>query len=284
MMPFRAGVLAYGSDARMHREATIALLTLKQYAPAAADVVVFTDTPSSYRWLGTHVAVEPLSAATLREWRGVADDRFRPKIEALRQMHAGGADALLLDTDTMVRRPLEPLVAHLAAGGFVLHEREYRISSPPRRGDRSLRTEVAGRSWAGVAADDETWMWNGGVIGTSGQHVDVMQRTLTAFDQMKQASRHFALEQLAYSIVFPAFGEVRAASEYVDHYWANRAWFDRRIDRFLSNALMEALTPEVAGTRLREQPIVGPLDGRLSSWQRRIRRVLRIEMDDDVNG
>ena len=280
MTAIRAGVLAYGSDLRMHREATVALLTLRQYAPPSADVVVFTDCPASYRWLGTHVAVEHLTATTLREWRGAADDRFRPKIQALRRLHAGGVDALLLDTDTMVRRSLEPLVTHLDAGGYVLHQREYRISSPPRRGDRSLRHEIADRTWAGVKADKDTWMWNGGVIGASGRHPEVMDRALTAFDEMKQASRHFALEQLAYSIVFPAFGEVRAATEYVDHYWANRAWFDRRIDRFLSDVLMEALTPDAAGARLREQPIVGPLDGRLSSWQRRIRRVLRIEMDE----
>ena len=126
-------------------------------------------------------------------------------------------------------------------------------------------------------------MWNGGVIGASGRHSEVMDRTLTAFDEMKQASRHFAPEQLAYSIVFPAYGPVRAATDCFIHYWANRAWFDRGIDRFLSSALLEGLTPQRAAERLRQRPIEGALDGRPSSWQRRVRKLLRIEMDDDVD-
>jgi hypothetical protein len=276
----RFGVLAYGPERRLHHEATVALLTLREFAPREASVTVFTDRAELYRWLNAHVTIDVLTSAIIREWRGPADDRFRPKIEALRRLHGGDTHAVLVDTDTMARAPLAPLGAHLESGGFVLYEREYRIAAAPRRGDRTLRHEIAGRRWANIPADENTWMWNGGVIGASGHHGDVVDRTLIAFDEMRQASRHFALEQLAYSIVFPAYGPVRAASDSVVHYWANRRWFDRRLDRFLAGALLEGLTPALAGARLREQPIDGALDGRVSSWQRRVRKLLRIEMDD----
>jgi hypothetical protein len=277
------GVLAYGDDRRLHREATVAALTLREFAPSGAEVVVLTDQPALYRWLSPHVTIDRLTPATVRAWRGPTDDRFRPKIETLRRLHAAGRHAVLVDTDTMARTSLAPLVDHLRNGGFVLYEREYPIASAPRRGDRRLRHEIVGRTWAQITAPPDTWMWNGGVIGVSGHHRDVMDRTLLAFDQMRQVSRHFALEQLAYSIVFPAFGPLCAATEWFVHFWANRTWFDRRIDRFLSTALIEALSPEAAGARLRERPIEGALDGRLSSWQRRARKVLSIEMDDDAD-
>jgi hypothetical protein len=286
MMPradVRFGVLAYGSDRRLHREATVALLTIREFAPVAAEVCVFTDQPGMYAWIAGHVTVETLSPATLREWRGPRDDRFRPKIETLRRLAAEAAHAVLVDTDTMARAPLAPLVDHLRDGGFLLYEREYRIAAPPRRGDRALRHEIAGKQWAGIGAGEHTWMWNGGVIGVSARHEGVAGRTLEVFDQMQRASKHFALEQLAYSIVFPAYGPIRAASDCFIHYWANRSWFDRRIERFLSGALMEGLTPRAAGERLRSQPIEGALDGRLSSWQRRVRKLFRIEMDDDAH-
>ena len=279
--PVGFAVLAYGSARRLHREATVALLTLCEYAPDDAAVVVFTDQPGMYRWMNSDVTVEPLTDATLQQWRGPANDRFRPKIEALRQLHRGGVHAVLADTDTMARGTLQPLADHLQSGGFVLYEREYRIAAPPRRGDRRLRQEIVGRKWGDVLADDNTWMWNGGVIGVSGQHAGVMDRTLAAFDQMRQASRNFALEQLAYSIVFPAFGPLRGASDCFIHYWANRAWFDRQINQFLSDALLQGLTVRAARERLRQRPIDGVLDGRPSSWQRRVRKLLRIGMDDD---
>jgi hypothetical protein len=89
------------------------------------------------------------------------------------------------------------------------------------------------------------------------------------------------LEQLAYSIVFPAYGAVRGATDHFAHYWANRAWFDRRIDRFLGTVLMTGLTPDAARAQLRDQPIEGALDGRPSRWQRKLRAMLKIETDDD---
>lgn len=281
--PLRFGVLAYGPSRRLHREATLALLTIREFAPADTSVTVYTDQPERYTWIAGYVSVETLTAATIAAWRGPADDRFRPKIETLRRLSAGGTHAVLVDTDTMARASLSPIVEHLRSGGFVLHEREYRIASAPRRGDRRLRHDIVGRQWGGVPADENTWMWNGGVIGISGQHAGAADRALTAFDEMRRASKHFALEQLAYSIVFPAYGPVRAADDCFIHYWANRSWFDRRIERFLSDALIQGLTPLAAGARLRAHPIDGALDGRLSSWQRRVRKLFRIEMDDDAD-
>jgi hypothetical protein len=278
----RFAVLAYGADPRLHREAVTSLLTIRQFAPAGAEVLVFTDQPSLFAWLASEVGIERLSAEVIKQWRGPANDRFRPKIETLRHLTADGSHALLADSDTMARASLAPLADHLRGGGFILHEREYSIAAPPRRGDRSLAREILHRRWGGIVADAHTWMWNGGVIGVSGHHRGVVDRTLDAFDQMRTASKHFALEQLAYSIVFPAYGPIRAASDCFIHYWANRAWFDRRIDRFLAMALLHGLTARSAGEALRAQPIEGALDGRPSSWQRRVKRLFHLEMDDDV--
>jgi hypothetical protein len=242
---------------------------------------VFTDQPSLFRWLANLVIVESLTPAIVTQWRGPSDDRFRPKLETLRALAADGRHALLVDTDTMARGSVGPLLDHLHGGGFVLYQREYRIAAPPRRGDRQLVRDIVGRRWGGIVADDHTWMWNGGVIGISGVHPGVADHALQVFDKMREASKHFALEQLAYSIVFPAYGIVRAANDCFVHYWANRAWFDRRIDRFLSDVLLEGLTATAASARLHEHPIDGALDGRISSWQRRVGRFLRIKVDDD---
>ena len=279
----RFGLLAYGPSGRLHREAALALLTVHAHAPAASDIIVLTDRPTLYRWFGHSITIDRLSAATLTEWRGPAGDRYRPKIEALRRLAADGSmDVALIDADTMARRDLTPFAGRLAAGALMLHRREYFLASPPRKGDRSLEREILGRSWQGIAPDHTAAMWNGGIIASSCRHRGIFDRTLAVFDEMRVISRHFAVEQLAYSIVFPAYGSVEEASPWFDHYWANRKSFDRAIERFLSVAGLAGLTTAEASERLKRRPIVGSLDGRVPWWVARLRRlVTRPDPDDD---
>ena len=271
----RFGVLAYGPGGRLHREAAAAILSVQAHRPATSEIVVLTDQPGRYQWFRDSITVDPLSDRVLTEWRGQRGDRYRPKIEALRRLAAdAAADVLLFDVDTMARRDLAPLAARLAAGSLVLHRREYALAAPPRRGDRALKEEILGRSWQGIAPDASASMWNGGIIGSSRRHKGIFDRTLAVFDEMRDRSRHFAVEQLAYSIVFPAYGTIEEASPWFDHYWANREWFDRAIERFLSDARLKELTAAAAAERLKQEPIIGPLDGRLSWWRASLRRLV----------
>ena len=271
----RFGVLAYGPGGRLHREAAAAILSVQAHRPATSEIVVLTDQPERYQWFRDSITVVPLSDRVLTEWRGQRGDRYRPKIEALRRLAAdAAADVLLFDVDTMARRDLAPLAARLAAGSLVLHRREYALAAPPRRGDRALKEEILGRSWQGIAPDASASMWNGGIIGSSRRHKGIFDRTLAVFDEMRDRSRHFAVEQLAYSIVFPAYGTIEEASPWFDHYWANREWFDRAIERFLSDARLKELTVADAAEQLKREPITGPLDGRLSWWRASLQRLV----------
>jgi hypothetical protein len=283
----RFGLLAYGSSGRFHREAAVALLTLQAHAPVPSELVVLTDHPRLYQWFGSSITVDRLTPAILTQWRGAHNDRFRPKIEVLRQLAAdAAADVVLLDTDTMARGDLTPFTDRLAAGAVFLHRREYGLAAPPRKGDRSLRQEIVGRSWQGIAADRDSAMWNGGVVASSRRHRGIFDRTLAAFDEMRLATRHFAVEQLAYSIVFPAYSPIEAAAPWFDHYWdwTNRDRFDRAIERFLSLARIGGLTPAEASDQLRRRPIVVPLEPRAPWWAKPLRKLAsRRDPDDDVS-
>ena len=281
----RFGLLAYGPSGRLHRDAAVALLTVMAHRPPDSEIVVMTDRPELYRWFGATITVDALTEAGLTAWRGPMGDRYRPKIEALRRLADGTADIALIDADTMARRDLAPFAERLAAGGLMLHRREYALAAPPRKGDRSLRTEILGRSWQGIAPGPDASMWNGGIIASSRRHLGIFDRALAVFDEMRVASRHFAVEQLTYSIVFPAYGPVEEAAPWFDHYWANRGWFDRAVERFLSRALLEGWSPAAASERLRHHPIVGALDTRVPWWMTRVRRMVSPteSHDDDVS-
>jgi hypothetical protein len=281
MPQIRFGVLAYGERPRLHAECHAAMLSVMAHAPADTELVVLTDRPECYRWLQDSVRIEHLSATTLEAWRGPAHDRYRPKIEALRWLAArGGAGIVLLDTDTFTRRDLGPLVDRLARGRFLLHRREYPLSAPPRRGDRMLKHQILGRSWDGITPTAHTAMWNGGVIGCPRERVPVLDQVAAVFDQMRSASRHFAIEQLAYSVVFEAHGAIEEAAPWIDHYWANREFFSRAAEHELAAMLMSSMSPREAAAHLRDHPITGPLDGRPSRWQRIVPQWIRSETID----
>jgi hypothetical protein len=281
----RFGVLAYGPAARLHREAAIALLSIRAHAPASSEVVLVTDRPDQYRWFGGSITIEAVTAATVRAWRGVHDDQFRPSLEALRQLAADSAmDVVLADTDTIARRDLTPLVERLAAGGVFMHHREYSLSAPPRKGDRPLARQIVGRTWNGITVDGTSAMWNAGIVGSSRRHAGIFDRALAVFDEIRPTTRYFAVDQLACSIVLAAYAPIEAAAPWFDHYWANRPWFNRATERFLSRALLEGLTPGEACERLKARPIVGELDGRAPWWLTRLRGLISpvAPNDDDI--
>jgi hypothetical protein len=280
----RFGVLAYGPRAGLHREAAVALLTLQAHAPPDSEIVLLTDRSDHYRWFGNSITIDRLTPATVRTWRGPLDDQFRPSLEALRRLSEdSAADVVLADTDTMARRDLTPLAERLADGAVFMHHREYPLGAPPRKGDRSLAHEIVGRTWRGITPDRTASMWNAGVVASSRRYAGIFDRTLEVFDEIRPVTRYFAVDQLACSIVLAAYAPIEEAAPWFDHYWGNRPWFARAVERFLSLALLEGLTPAAAGARLKTQPIVGALDARAPWWQTRLRGLLTPAAPDDDN-
>lgn len=271
------GVLAYGERPRLHAECQGAILSAMAYAPPGVQFVVLTDRPDSYRWLEDSVTIEHLPSTTLNAWRGPTGDRYRPKIEALRRLAGrGDAHVVLVDTDTLTRHELGPMLDRLDHGSFLLHRREYALSAPPRRGDRMLKHEILGRAWHGITPGAQTGMWNGGVIGCAHSRLGVLDQVAAVFDSMRPASTHFAVEQLAYSVVFEAHGRIEEAAPWIDHYWANRTFFSLAVEHALAGMVASGMTPADAAAFWREHPVTGPLDGRPTRWQRVRRRLARL--------
>src|SRR5918995_1563018 len=90
----------------------------------------------------------------------------------------------------------------------------------------------------------------------------VLDEVVAVFDSMRPASRHFAIEQLAYSVVFEARGTIEEAAPWVDHYWANRPFFSRAIEHDLATMLMSGMKPAEVAARWRDCPVTGAPRGR----------------------
>jgi hypothetical protein len=161
-----------------------------------------------------------------------------------------------------------------------MQQREYLLAAPPRKGDRPLR-QIVGRTWSGITPDARSAMWNAGVVGSSRRHAGIFDRTLEVYDEIRPVTRYFAVDQLACSIVFAAYAPIEPAAPWFDHYWGNRRWFSRAIDRFLSDALLEGLSAAAAADHLKTHPITGALDARAPWWLSRLRRLISPTVPDD---
>src|SRR5438045_3301093 len=117
-------------------------------------------------------------------------------------------------------------------------------------------------------------MWNAGVIAISHKHAGIFDKALAIYDEIRPRSRYFAVDQLACSLAFPEYGALEAAAPWFDHYWANRPWFNRAGEQFLSLALLEGLSPNDARARLRTRPIIGVLDARQPWWATKLHRLI----------
>ena len=134
---------------------------------------------------------------------------------------------------------------------------------------------------AGDYAGRDVAMWNAGVVASSRRHDGIFDHTLAVFDEIRPITRYFAVDQLACSIVLAAYAPIEEAAPWFDHYWANRPWFHRAAERFLSRALLEGLTPGQAADRLKREPIVGPLDARVPWWLARLRGLISPTAPDE---
>ena len=275
-MMTRFVLLAVGDDTRIYQQAHGACLSLLAHRPAGAfEIAVFTSRPAWFRWLDGHVRVEEVTASRLADWKGAHRYLYRAKICALREaVRTGPANHVLLDSDVLVRRPLDDLLSALADGTFLVHRVEKAL-------DARSGTRKALRPLFHVACEDlrilpSTVVLNTGVIGVPATRHDAVDKALRLNDFiLDRGVRHFAVEQIAWSVVLGP-ERVVPASGYIDHYWGNKRAFLEVINDRLADAIMRRIDPDEAAREMARRPIDLPLRVWKRWWHEPLLKFLRI--------
>lgn len=202
------------------------------------DALVVTDAPEDFTAIlgGANDVPEvrylPVNAAQLTQWQG-GPDGYVHRIKPLAMRHAadavGAAPAdvfCFIDSDTAFLADPAPLLARVAAGAVVLHEREGTIAGN-RRHTRSqgrlYQAARAGRIPAGAGGaviDAAMPLWNSGVIGLRGDQLGVLDETVELIDRMTATLRLTTAEQVALAAVLRRRGlEPEPAAGFVHHYY-----------------------------------------------------------------
>jgi hypothetical protein len=272
-------LMTFGDGDEHYAQAHLAALSLLAYAPEPREIVLATDRPQRFAWLSQApgVRVAALDAATLERWKGAHGFFWRIKIELIRSHLAEGAALAYVDSDTIARRDLAPLVAALAGGAAMMHEREQPLAGSRRRGDRALWRGLGGRTFAGLAVDEAATMWNAGVVAVGPEGAPLIAHALEACDAFCAAiGTHSLNEQFAISLSLSSSGRLQAAREWIDHYWGNKPDHLVAIGRLLGRALGDGLDPLAAAALVRARPIQLPLHVKRPWWKKALARKLGV--------
>lgn len=275
--------LAHG-PAAIKYEALYSLLTYFEVAPGLpATVLVYTDTPDTFRqMLGERADVQypAVSAAEWQGWRGAADMVYLLKIGVLE--HAAAhypGNLLFVDTDTLWQRDPASIFDQIAEGARFMHLNEGLLRTGnllSRKVYRRLRglEFVVGTDRVRIGPD--TPLYNSGVIGFRSSDAALLRDIMPLADQLYATYHKHMMEQLATGLRLGLDRLLLEAAPYVLHYWnlkAIRPALERVFGRNAGQGL-PALRRQLDALHIPEQHAAELAYRALPGWHRTLRKLL----------
>jgi hypothetical protein len=202
-------------------------------------VKIFTDKPESFDWLSKLFSLETVcvSQEQLKQWSGLNSQILRGKIKAIQEViYSSSVNLLFVDTDTFFLGKVDGLFEKISSGYFVMHLREWPFSHG-RKMDSSFcpkDSEYLLESGLKISLNDESVMWNSGVIGISSCCKNILDDVLEFNDRFYKENPSWHVEQLSFSVVFQNSGKLVKAKNRIYHYWHNKEVVDPYIQNLQS--------------------------------------------------
>jgi hypothetical protein len=274
----RFAVLAVGERLELYQQAHGACLSVLGFYPTGCEVAIFTSHPGRFSWLGAdpRVRVVPVAEDLLSDWQGPHRYLYRAKLCAARAAAAlGPAHVVLLDADTLARRPRGRLGEDLAGGRCVMHTAEKPLDARPAT--RKAFSRWYGRAFDGFELQPSTLVLNSGLVGIPAEQGEVVEQALRLNDALLETGvDYFAVEQVAWSVVVGRRPPVSFAVDLIDHYWGNKRAYLALVNRLLSEALLSGWSPRQAADAFTRLQVDVPLRVRDRWWHPRLLRFLKI--------
>lgn len=242
-------ILYQANGARYINQAWYSIASLinvyKGKVPDNIHVIVYTDDVSAFdsiRSVFANIECVLLTKEKSREWAGPANYifRFKPMLVAdALSRYNGNANALYLDTDTAFIKKIDGLFKSLESGNLILHTREWVLSHGMKQWGlvvvaepRSVRM-INGQD---ISITHETYMWNAGTVGISGENALLINEVLNLLDILIADEPHYLSEQLTWSVMFSRNGKLQDAKNQIYHYWDNKEELDQHIVNILEKS------------------------------------------------
>lgn len=278
--------LSYGRSTAIHQQTLAAICSFLHAKREAADsyaIRLYTEMPEFYTLVQGQVELVRLSAAQVQGWMGPSKFHLRVKpcllIEAARSC---SGPMVFLDSDMLILDSLGSMESELLDGACYLQHKEYLVASRSTKERREYMQRLAGIDLgAGVALDENSWMWNSGVIGLPPQHFERLDLVLAAVDRMVElglSPRTRLKEQLAFSLHLAATGRLQGLSDEVIHYWGNKPEWMLLLERWVLSLVGQGLDAYEAGRWIVESgpfpPVEAPQKTKSEKRKAKLRKLL----------
>lgn len=234
-------LLTFGDRLENHYQASFAILTFLK-SDLISRVCVVTDRPRYYSYFDERIDIIEINDDIMNDWRGEHDFFWRIKmkgIEAAAKKNPG-KDLLYVDSDTFYVKDLNVIKQGLDENLSFMHEKEGKLAGSTSNTFNKMWRSIAGRTFAGVKIDENSEMWNAGVIALSGNHAqDIIEHAISICDEICQTDcTRRLVEQFAFSLALAHSTKLTAAEMQIGHYWGNKeAWNAKIIEFFMYSKL-----------------------------------------------
>ena len=234
--------LVFGDNMDHYQQVYFSIYTAAAHRQAEDRIIVVTENPSLFTSLKDYIEVIPINRTLIKEWEGQHQFFWRVKIKALELISQKyPTDSILyLDGDTFFYKNMDTLHKGLKDGQNFMHINEGKLSELSSKTEKLMWSQMQGKRYHSIKIDENSAMWNAGLIGISCQHFDCLNLTLGINDAMcaDNVTRRL-IEQFSFSLGLNEYSTLQPADDIVGHYWGNKNQWNKIIDHFLKECFMK---------------------------------------------
>ncbi len=271
-----------GNSLQLKLQTFWALSTLIYNKSSNSNFILATDqSAEEFASFKEQVDILALSETQMAEW---TDDfsffyKFKPNLLKYLAENLEG-NFVWVDSDTVCIAPLEQMEKRLADGICYMHKQEYLVSKRRSKEQREYDDKLSEENLAGYNYNEETWMWNAGIVGIPKLLTPKIREALdilNAMESLNLSHRTRLREQLAFSIFCQSQYPLKQANQYFLHYWGNKEeWFNFSVLKLLKkNAEQLSSTQSVKDFIHSSHPdLVSPKKSKSEKRKMKIRKLL----------
>lgn len=250
--------LVFGNNLDHYQQVYFSIYTALAYKNSSDRIIVVAENPSVFKSLEDYIEIIPIDRDLIKEWEGKHQFFWRVKIKALQLIaQKYPLDSILyLDGDTFFYKNMDCLRNGLRDGQNYMHTEEGKLSSLSSKTERLMWRQMKGKTYHNTLIDENSAMWNAGLIGISNKHFDCLDVTLEINDAIcaDDVTRRL-IEQFAFSLGLNQYSPLQPADHIVGHYWGNKKQWNKIIDDFLKECFMKNYSVEQITELVREMDL-----------------------------
>lgn len=266
--------LVFGHNMDNYQQAYFSIYTAAARKNIGDRIIVVTEYPKLFSSLENQIVVIPINKDIIKDWEGKYQFFWRVKIKALQLIaQKYPLDSILyLDGDTFFYKDIDTLRNGLTSGQNYMHVKEGKLSVLSSKTEKLMWKHTKGKIYHNTRIDENSAMWNAGLIGISNKHFDCLDLTLGINDAMcADGVTRRLIEQFAFSLGLNEYAGLQPADHIVGHYWGNKKGWNKMIDLFLKECFMKNYSFDQIIERIKEIDLTkNPIGIKESSTQKRL--------------